>query len=224
MRQQRCHAADGDIRVGKCDAAIADAVRMILYEGIERCRRRSAIDTAVEIVSTPLDVEVAGRGRLVAVAIGIQNEIVARLVVVITERPRAGQSILINCNGRYQADIVDERTERVLLPGSLEGEHVVRPGAVHRYNDLLPDAGGHARATVAWSQPSRPRRAARSRPRARRDVARLADPRWTVFEASKLGIGTSRTRLWMWRGPNRPVVMNARMRSAASSLFSAVAR
>ena len=70
---------------------------MVLNERVERSRE--GINTAVAVVSTPLDVETTGRGCFVVVlsdTLGVRNNIVAWLAVVIAVGQWPGQAVFVN--------------------------------------------------------------------------------------------------------------------------------
>ncbi|MBA7469002.1 hypothetical protein ES707_04264 [subsurface metagenome] len=98
--ERRC-AREADIGVRESDAAVSRRIRVILHQAAERRTRGVGL---IDAVGAPLDVEVAGRGRFVVVAIGIGNDGVADLAVVIAGR-QTGQPVLIHDGRRHDRDV-----------------------------------------------------------------------------------------------------------------------
>ena len=112
---------------------------MVLNERVERSRE--GINTAVAVVSTPLDVEITGRSCFVVVlscALAVRNNIVAWLAVVIAVGQWPGQAVFVNGDGGDKADVIEICAELVGLAAALEGNGIGASLRCDKNGNVLP--------------------------------------------------------------------------------------
>ncbi len=139
LRIQRGYARHGHVGIRKRDAAVANTVRMVLNERVERSRE--TVNAAIVVVSTPLDIEVAGRSCFVVVlstALAVRHDIVARLAVVIAIGQRSRQAVFVNGDGGDKTDVIEIGAELVGLAAALEGNGVGACLRCDKNGNVLP--------------------------------------------------------------------------------------
>ena len=117
--RERQAAATGILRKAECRIAADMGIR-----------------GGVEIIGTPVDVELPRRCCLIVVAVGVRHNNVAGLAVVIT----LWKPVFVDNNGLNQGHVIDEGAEFVRVSRALEAERVAGARASDKHSDLLPDA------------------------------------------------------------------------------------